>query len=228
MSVCSSSSHWFQNADAICFDVDSTVITTEAIDEFAKYLNVGELVSEMTSKAMQGGLLFEDALAARLNLMRPTQSNLKDFLREHELCFTSCVEEFVKLLLSKGKSVYLISGGFEEMILPLAARLGLPPQNVHANRFLFGDHGEFVDFDRERPTSRSGGKRHVVAKIKRENHFHSLIMIGDGVTDLESRATDGLGADFFVGFGGNQERQIVKENADLFVFSFQELIDLFD
>tara|TARA_R110002050_G_scaffold70707_1_gene152401 strand:- start:1021 stop:1182 length:162 start_codon:yes stop_codon:yes gene_type:complete len=51
-------------------------------------------------------------------------------------------------------------------------------------------------------------------------------MIGDGVTDLEARSDDGLGASLFVGFGGNQCREKVKEQADVFIYSFQDLLDV--
>ena len=49
------------NADAVCFDVDSTVICEEGIDELAAYLGVGEAVAEMTAKAMGGDVPFHEA-----------------------------------------------------------------------------------------------------------------------------------------------------------------------
>ena len=111
------------------------------------------------------------------------------------------------------------------MIYPVARILGIPEENVFANRFLFHSDGTFADFDREKLTSRTGGKKEVVSFLKRTHHYQYIVMVGDGVTDLESRTNDGSAADYFVGFGGNQERAIVKVKADLFVYSFKDLIN---
>ena len=56
---------WLKKADAVCFDVDSTVINTEGIDELADYFGAGEAVAKLTKEAMEGGMKFEDALDAR-------------------------------------------------------------------------------------------------------------------------------------------------------------------
>lgn len=59
---------------------------------------------------------------------------------------------------AKGKAVYLVSGGFTQMIFPVAALLGLPKEHVFANTILFDAAGKYAGFDREAFTSRSGGK----------------------------------------------------------------------
>ena len=56
---------WLKKADAVCFDVDSTVINTEGIDELADYFGAGEAVAKLTKEAMEGGMKFEEALDAR-------------------------------------------------------------------------------------------------------------------------------------------------------------------
>jgi phosphoserine phosphatase len=62
-----------RSAQAVCFDVDSTVCTDEGIDELAAFLGAGEAVAEWTRKAMGGGVPFQDALKARLDLMNPSR-----------------------------------------------------------------------------------------------------------------------------------------------------------
>lgn len=59
-----------RRADAVCFDVDSTVITSEGIDDLADYLGCKEKVAELTAKAMGGSMPFHEALALRLDAMR--------------------------------------------------------------------------------------------------------------------------------------------------------------
>ncbi len=68
---------------AVCFDVDSTIATTEGIDEFANFLGVGAEVAALTKKAMEGGMAFEDALEARLSAMKITRDALNAFLKAH-------------------------------------------------------------------------------------------------------------------------------------------------
>mmetsp|Transcript_27298 Transcript_27298/g.76211 ORF Transcript_27298/g.76211 Transcript_27298/m.76211 type:complete len:224 (-) Transcript_27298:167-838(-) len=209
-----------RGCDAVCIDVDSTVLQIEAIDEYAKFLNKGEEVAELTRSAMQGGVKFQDALKARLEVMAPTQKNLDDFIASHDLPLTPGITELVCLLLKKGKDVYLVSGGFEEMIRPVAEKLGIPTENIRANTILFNQDGSYKSFDADRPTSRTGGKKEVVSQLISTNGYRQVVMIGDGVTDLEAASEECL----FIGFGGNQCRPKVQEKADWFVRSFDPLI----
>ncbi|KAL6074819.1 phosphoserine phosphatase [Balamuthia mandrillaris] len=219
-------------ARVVCFDVDSTVITNEGIDELASLCGAGEQVAEWTRRAMCGGVTFREALSARLQIIRPSLPQLHSFLEKHPLPLTPGVSQFIELLQRQGKHVYLISGGFKQMILPLAQALGLPPDNVFANVLLFDEEtGDYKGFDESQPTSESGGKARVVAMLK-DLHANkdndavsppSIVMIGDGVTDMEARPP----ADLFVGFGGNVVREKVKQGADLFVMQFAELMALY-
>jgi HAD superfamily phosphoserine phosphatase-like hydrolase len=126
-----------RSAHAVCFDVDSTVITVEAIDEFAAFAGKKAEVAELTAKAMGGSVLFQDALAARLSLINPTSDLLARFLREHPFEFTPGVRDVIGHLQRRGTSVYLVSGGFTQMINPVADVLGITRANVYANTILF-------------------------------------------------------------------------------------------
>ncbi|CAC5401554.1 serB [Mytilus coruscus] len=78
----------WRNADAVCFDVDSTVLKDEALDELAKFCGVGELVIEWTNKAMGGNVSFREALNERLKIVQPTRQKVADFLSQHPPQFT--------------------------------------------------------------------------------------------------------------------------------------------
>ena len=67
----------------------------------------------------------------------------------------------------------------------MAARLGIPEKNIFANRLLFKNSGDFEGFDAEEYTSRSGGKAAAVQHIRGVHNYRTLVMIGDGATDLE-------------------------------------------
>ncbi|XP_052886934.1 phosphoglycerate kinase-like [Gossypium arboreum] len=78
------------------------------------------------------------------------------------------IEELVKKLKARNTDVYLIFGGFRQMI-----------------NLLFGSSGEFLGFDANEPTSRSRGKATAVQQIRKVKGYKALVMIGDGATDLE-------------------------------------------
>lgn len=136
----------------MCFDVDSTVITVEGIDEFAAFAGKKAEVAALTAKAMGGSVRFEDALAARLELIQPTREMLDRFVDGHAFIFTEGVQEFMLALRKRGVELFLVSGGFTQMIWPVADRLGIPRSNVFANTILFDEcvspqarHSAFVD-----------------------------------------------------------------------------------
>eukprot|EP01059_Diplonema_ambulator_P022706 TRINITY_DN38025_c0_g1_i1.p1 TRINITY_DN38025_c0_g1~~TRINITY_DN38025_c0_g1_i1.p1 ORF type:complete len:254 (+),score=87.84 TRINITY_DN38025_c0_g1_i1:49-762(+) len=217
-------------ADAVCFDVDSTVCVDEGIDEFAAHLGKKEAVAAWTAKAMGGGVTFEEALAARLDIMRPTYSELQEFLAKNPPKLSPGIKELVSALQAKNVAVYLISGGFTQMVHPVADLLSIPRANVHANTFLFknvpgkGNVGDYDGFDTKAFTSRSGGKPACLKHLKEQYKYKTLAMVGDGATDLEAKQPGA--ADVFIGYGGVQKRDVVVKNSDWFVTSFAPLIDI--
>ncbi|KAI4343960.1 hypothetical protein L6164_011245 [Bauhinia variegata] len=268
----------WRNADAVCFDVDSTVCIDEGIDELAEFCGAGKAVAEWTARAMGGSVPFEDALAARLSLFNPSLSQVQNFLVrrppmyeslsrhlsvflymylfnvfvyvdyiagviwmlrstidypifssclrcpcESETGLSSGIEELIGKLKANQIQVYLISGGFRQMINPVASILGIPHENIFANQLLFGNSGEFLGFDKNEPTSRSGGKATAVQQIRKARQYKSLVMVGDGATDLEARRPGG--ADLFICYAGIQLRESVAANADWLVFNFNDLIN---
>ncbi|KAG8363445.1 hypothetical protein BUALT_Bualt19G0023300 [Buddleja alternifolia] len=213
----------WRNVDAVCFDVDSTVCLDEGIDELAEFCGAGKAVSEWTSRAMGGSVPFEEALAARLSLFSPSLSQVQDFLEKRPPKLSPGIDALVKKLKEKNKTVYLVSGGFRQMINPVALILGIPLENIYANQLLFRSSGEFVGFDTNEPTSRSGGKATAVQQIRKDHGYKCLVMIGDGATDLEARKPGG--ADLFICYGGIQLRDAVAAKADWLVFNFKDLIN---
>jgi len=130
------------------------------------------------------------------------------------------VTDLVQRLREAGKEVVLVSGGLLQLILPVAHKLFVPRSNIFAIELFFNEDGSFKDFDRQAPTSRSGGKRRVM-EILAET-YHPIIMIGDGATDLEARPV----AEAVIGFGGNVVRDVVKQQSDWFITNFDELTRL--
>ncbi|KAH0877771.1 hypothetical protein HID58_065165 [Brassica napus] len=216
----------WRDVEAVCFDVDSTVCVDEGIDELAEFCGAGKAVAEWTARAMGGSVPFEEALAARLSLFKPSLSKVEEYLQKRPPRLSPGIEELVRKLRANKIDVYLISGGFRQMINPVASILGIPRENIFANNILFGNSGEFVGFDENEPTSRSGGKAKAVQQIRKGRLYKTMAMIGDGATDLEARKPGG--ADLFICYAGVQLREAVAAQADWLIFKFDPLINSLD
>jgi phosphoserine phosphatase len=213
--------HALANADCVCFDVDSTVINEEGIDVLADYLGQGKAVAALTLAAMEGGMKFQDALRARLDLLKPGRSQIEQCLIERPLQLTPGVQELVEKCHATGKHVYLVSGGFRIMIEPVAETLGIDKSRIVANTIRFNDTtGEYLDFDSNEPTSKDMGKPAALQMIQAAGNYKTMIMVGDGATDAQAKPP----AAAFIGFGGVTIRKKVQDTADWFVMDFQEMI----
>ncbi|KPP73183.1 phosphoserine phosphatase-like [Scleropages formosus] len=147
----------FRGADAVCFDVDSTVIREEGIDELAKFCGVGDAVTEMTRKAMGGSVSFKTALTERLSIIRCSREQVNKLITDHPPQLTPGIKELVNRLQHRGVKVFLISGGFRCIVEHVATQLNIP---LH--------HGK------------------VISMLKEMYGFEKVVMIGDGATDMEA------------------------------------------
>ncbi|XP_018333970.1 phosphoserine phosphatase [Agrilus planipennis] len=212
----------WRQTDAVCFDVDSTVIQEEGIDELAGFLGKGNEIARLTREAMSGDMTFRQSLNIRLNILQPTLVQIRDFVRTKPPTLTPGIKKLVDVLHSRNVPVFLVSGGFKCFISPIASKLNIPIENVFCNRLKFYYTGEYAGFDENAFTSESGGKGLVVNYLKQTFGFKKLVMIGDGMTDLEASPP----ADAFIGYGGNIIREKVKAKSKWYVTDFNELIGL--
>ncbi|KAI3685825.1 hypothetical protein L6452_35084 [Arctium lappa] len=190
----------WQKVDVVCFDVDSTVCVDEGIDELAQFCGAGKL--------LLNGLLvpFEEALAARLSLFKLSLSQVQDFLEKRPPTLSPGIKELVQKLKESSKTVYLISGGFRQVINPVASILGVPTENIFANQLLFKTSDEFAGFDANEPTSRSEGKPTTIELLRKAHGYKIVAMIGDGATTLEAQKSGC--ADLFICYGEVQLREV--------------------
>jgi phosphoserine phosphatase len=134
------------------------------------------------------------------------------------------IREVVAALKATGKDVYLVSGGFRQMVYPVAALLDIPVERVFANRITFNeDSGDYVGHDASEFTCRAGGKAAAIRHIKANKGYVTMVMVGDGATDLEARQPGG--ADAFIGYGGVVCRESICEQSDWYLNSFDPLIE---
>ncbi|EGD75247.1 phosphoserine phosphatase [Salpingoeca rosetta] len=204
--------------ECVCIDVDSTACTDEGIDVLAEAAGCGQEVADWTRKAMGGNVTFQESFAARLNIIKPTTDLISRVVARGP-SLTPGVKEFVEQLHALDKKVYLISGGIRDLVAPVADALSIPRDRIFANVLHFNDAGEYTHFDETQPTSRSGGKPEAIHAIKQRPGHDRVVMIGDGVTDMEARPP----ADLFIGFGGNVVREKVQAGCDFFATDFDML-----
>ncbi len=197
--------------DIICFDCDSTLSKIEGIDELGRHVDKFDEMVVLTNAAMNGELALEDVYGKRLDLIKPDKSQI-DWLADLYIAeIVEGVESVFSTLLGQGKQLHIISGGIRQAILPLAKKLGLPENRVHAVNVLFNEEGLYQDFDQQSPLAKTGGKAVICQQINNSNV--AMAMIGDGKTDLEAKQAGAK----VIGFGGVMQRNIVVEQADFFV-----------
>ncbi|MFZ9909638.1 MAG: phosphoserine phosphatase SerB [Candidatus Nanopelagicaceae bacterium] len=177
----------------LMLDVDSTLIDQEVIDELAKIAGLGDQVSEITSRAMAGELDFENALRQRVRLLKGHSKEILTQVRA-KITLTHGAEELISTLHSLGVKVGIVSGGFEEVIAPLAGELKL--DFFRANRLAI-DNGVL--------TGEVSGRiigRHEKAEALRdfakdsEVDISQTVAVGDGANDIEMIKSAGLGIAF--------------------------------
>ena len=195
----------------IFFDVDSTLVTIEGIDVLAE---ANPEIARLTAAAMNGETALEDVYQKRLETIRPTREAVENLGRTYQRSLVDGARETLQTLISGGAVIHLISAGIEQAILPLAAALGVPERQVHAVRLSFSEDGSYLDFDRRSLLTRRGGKEITVRDVRARTHGRAAF-IGDGASDLEAKPA----VDLFIGFGGVQSRQAVREQADVYVES---------
>lgn len=195
----------------ICFDCDSTLSKIEGIDELGRQVDKSAEITALTHAAMNGEISLEQVYGERLALIKPNQSQL-DWLADLYIAeMVEGVEVVFSTLLAQHKQVYIISGGIRQAILPLAKKLGIEEDHVHAVSVLLHKDGSYKGFDQQSVLTKTEGKAIICQQIKQHNM--PMVMVGDGKTDLEAKQSGAT----VIGFGGVVTREIVLEQADSFV-----------
>lgn len=177
----------------LVMDVDGTLIRQEGIDLLAQEAGAGEKVAEITAQAMNGELDFSASLEARVALLKGLEiSAFQKILKQIEI--TQGAEGLITELHQRGYKVGLVSGGFHEVIDPIARSLGI--DLVRANRLQVSDGrltgkvlGEIITPVR---------KKEALLTWAKENHVprSQTIAMGDGANDLPMIGTAGIGIAF--------------------------------
>ena len=178
----------------ICFDMDSTLIQTECIDELAKRAGVGEQVARITEKAMRGEIDFRESFTQRVTLLKGLDSSVLQDIAEH-LPITEGTDRLMSVLKKCGYKIAILSGGFTYFGEYLRRKYNI--DYVYANELEIGPDGkltgryvgEIVDGRRKAELLR------LIAQVEKIN-LAQTIAVGDGANDLPMISEAGLGIAF--------------------------------
>lgn len=210
-------------------DFDSTLVSVESLDELA-HIGMARLphaddlleqFTDLTNRAMDGTLPFDKALRQRITLLNVTRTDIKQLIEELQGTITDSVLANKEWFLENADRIYIVSGGFEDYIVPIVKELGIAASHVFANRFVYDKDDVVIGFDASSHLSKAKGK---VAQVAELELLRPIVMIGDGMTDYEVRA--GGEADEFWAFTQHVTRPAVVERADRILTNFEEIEEL--
>lgn len=206
----------------LLLDCDSTLSAIEGVDELARLRGkeVFARVEAMTHEAMDGRIPVEAVFGERLRIIRPRQADVAEIGRRYIETVEPTAVAALAAARAAGWTPMILSGGFRPAIRPLADFLGIA--RVEAVDLFFDGAGDYVGFDEAYPTTRSGGKPERIRALRAELQPERVVMVGDGVSDLETAPE----VDLFIGFGRYLTRPKVKAGAAAFVGTLAEVPNL--
>jgi phosphoserine phosphatase len=206
----------------IIFDCDSTLSAIEGIDELAREKSADTFseVAALTDAAMNGDIPLDKVFERRLEIIQPDLATCQKVQQLYIDTVEPTALETILSLKQQGYTAIILSGGFKRLIEPLATFLGI--ERVEAVPLNLDEDGNYLNFDSSYPTTYNGGKAEIIAMLKKEYSPERIIMVGDGVSDLETKSV----VDLFVGYGKYTDREKVRAEADHFIYSLADLLDV--
>jgi len=177
----------------ICFDMDSTLIETEVIDELAERAGVGEQVRAITESAMRGEIDFNESFKRRIGMLKGLDVSVMEEIANN-LPITEGLDRLITVLKRVGFKTAILSGGFTYFGNYLKHKYGF--DYVYANELeiedgkLTGNHvGEIIDGKRKAELLR------LIAQVENVD-ISQTVAVGDGANDLPMLSIAGLGIAF--------------------------------
>ena len=209
------------------FDFDSTLVRIETLEALADIALGGapdaaairDRISALTDAAMAGDLPFGEALRLRLSLLPLTRAHVTELAERILDEGTPSVRRNLRFFRENAGRIVILSGGFREVIAPLAAHLHIPADQVLCNDLLYDADGFVTGVDPANPLAEAGGKPVVIKALALPG---PVVMVGDGWTDAEVKLQGA--ADRFHAFTEIVRRETVVAAADAEAPSMDEFL----
>ncbi len=203
-------------------DCDSTLSTIEGIDELAhaRGEDVFTRVVALTHAAMNGEIPLDEVFPRRMQMIRPDRETCDVVSDLYTRTVVPGIPELIRKVREEGWLPVILSGGFAPLIQPLARQLGI--DHVEAVPLYLDEAGSYKGYGESYPTTRNLGKNEVIRDWKEAVLPERVVMIGDGISDMETRPD----VDLFIGFGGVVARPKVREGCDHWLTSMTRTSDI--
>ena len=210
----------------LIIDFDSTFIQDETLDEIANLVadnNQKKEIKNITNQAMEGKIDFGQALKKRVEMLKIHKNDIENIIKILEKRVSLSFVKNKSKLRSISERIYIVSGGFKEIIIPIVSDYGISKSNVYANEFIYNDKDYISGINAKSPMSYSDGK---IRALKEINFTTEAFVIGDGSTDLEMKTVSGIRA--FICFTENIVRKSVSEKADYVASNLDEVFQIIE
>ena len=176
-----------------CFDMDSTLIQAEVIDELARYAGKGEQVAQITQRSMQGEIDFRQSFEQRMALLQGTPVQVLQQIAEH-LTLMPGAQALITQLKQKGVHTAIVSGGFTYFAQRIQQQLGI--DQVYANELDSAQQhlsGQIIE-----PLIDAAAKRRILLQLLQDAQLDPAysLAVGDGANDIPMLQSAGLGIAF--------------------------------
>jgi phosphoserine phosphatase len=157
---------------------------------------------------MNGEVPIGEVFPRRMEMIRPDRELCDAVAALYVETIVPGAEEMIRELKEAGWLPVILSGGFAPLIQPLAQRLGIA--HVEAVPLFFDEDGSYKGYGEDYPTTRNLGKNEVIREWKQALLPGRVVMMGDGMSDLETKPD----VDDFIGFGGVVARPKIEKGSD--------------
>lgn len=213
--------------DYFIIDFDSTFIQLESLEELARLAlaedpniqSTMQKLAEITNQGMDGTLDYGESLKRRFACFTADRALLQKLIEYLRVHITPSIERNKAFFQQYTDHIYIISGGFKEIIMPIVEDYGIDPSHVFANELIFDQDGRILGVDEANPCAHNGGKTVNLKNLNLDGKIH---VIGDGSTDYEMKKQGA--ADHFYLFTENITRSAILDKADYVIKSFDELL----